>query len=345
METKRQGDLVWIDGVRGFSPGEYASSPHGCQARILEVVGDPLTYADLISYSGFAFRVGCHIQMCPSAGHPCCGYECTAGSDRALPWNVRGYQAPQDVPEPERAAFEEQARAAVVASVDRGIPVHYIAEEDGLIIGYGDGGKRWWCLHPYHEGGSQAFWHDEGTGFAGGFWPWELAVWERPKSEAERASDEELTLSALRQVVEMWETEQRGDYYVGRAAYERWIDWLRRVEAGTEADPKSGMQGNAWCFDVLVHSRRIAGQWLEAKADILDAGLAAGVRTAAHHYAQIPQVCMQGLDCPWSLALPPGKHAEWTGEMRQEQIRRLEAAFEHDRAAVASVAAALKATV
>jgi hypothetical protein len=37
MSTIRhEVDQVWIEGVAGFSPGEYASSAPGCQARRLE---------------------------------------------------------------------------------------------------------------------------------------------------------------------------------------------------------------------------------------------------------------------------------------------------------------------
>ena len=68
MEVKRTDERVWIDGVKGFSPGEHASSPHGCQARISQAVGESITYADLICYSGFAFRIGVHEKLCPSAG-------------------------------------------------------------------------------------------------------------------------------------------------------------------------------------------------------------------------------------------------------------------------------------
>ena len=36
MEVRRAKDRVHIEGIGGFSPGEYASSVHGAQARILQ---------------------------------------------------------------------------------------------------------------------------------------------------------------------------------------------------------------------------------------------------------------------------------------------------------------------
>ena len=46
---------------------------------------------------------------------------------------------------------------------------------------------------------------------------------------------------------------------------------------------------------------------------------------------------MKDLNCPWDLALGPNRFDGWTSELRQDQIARLEAAREHDRAAVAAI--------
>jgi hypothetical protein len=341
MNVKHTRDRTWIEGVQGFSPGEYASSVHGAQARILQALGESLSYDDLICYSGFAFRVGVHETFCPSAGHPCCGFMCVDGSNRALPWKTTFYDSlSRGEAKADRPAFEAEARAAVQASIDRGVPVHYGSEEDGLIIGYGDEGRRWLCVHPYYEGGKKAFWHDEVRGFAGGKWPWGIVVWTEPKRDAERVPQRDLTLAALRQAVEMWHTEKRGAYFCGEAAYAHWLKWLRAVEAGKVADPKAGLQGNGWCYDVLIHSRRIAGRWLNQASGEFTGESGKQLRVAAEHYAQIPNVCMKNLKCPWDLT--PG-FDDWTSQMRQQQIARLEAAREHDRAAVEAIAKALAA--
>jgi hypothetical protein len=343
MNVRRTDGRVWIEGVAGFSPGEYASSVHGCQARILQALGEPLTYDDLICYGGFAFRVSIHEGFCPSAGHPCCGVMCIEGSNRALPWRTAVYDAgPWRKEPPDRPVFEAEVRAAVKASIDRGVPVHYGSEEDGLIIGYGDGGRRWWCVHPYHEGGQKAFWYDEASGFAGGAkWPWGIVVWTGPKPQAERVPARELTLAALRQAVAMWHTEKRGAYFCGDVAYAHWLNWLREVEAGRVKDPDPGaVQGNGWCFDVLIHSRRIAGRWLDQAADSFTGESATQLRCAAEHYTQLAAACMQDLTCPWDLTPPKER---WTSQMRQQQIARLEAAREQDRAAIAAIAKALEA--
>jgi len=155
-------------------------------------------------------------------------------------------------------------------------------------------------------------------------------------------SGRDLTIAALRQTVEMWNTEKREAYFVGEAAYAHWLGWLRDVECGKVEDPKAGMQGNGWCLDVLVHSRRIAGSWLRQKANDFDGEAARELRAAADHYAQIAELCMMDLDCPWDLALGPNRFDEWTNELRQDQTARLEAARENDRAAVAAIEKALE---
>ena len=333
-----------IEGTTGFSASEYASSLHGSQARILQALAEDLRYDDLLCYSGFAFRIGIHQEMCPSAGHPCCGYMCLDGSNRALPWKVRLFEAlPWGDQRDDRAAFETEACSAIKESIDCGVPVHYGSEEDGLIIGYADDGRRWWCVHPYHQDGSEAFWHDEVEGFAGGKWPWGIVVWTEPKPEHERVSRRDLTVAALHQAMDMWSAEKHDAYFVGEAAYGHWLGWLGDVEGGQVVDPRAGMQGNGWCYDVLIHGRRIAGRWLRQKADDFDGETARQLRTAADHYTQIAESCLDELDCPWDLALPPDRLDDWTSDLRQSQIARLEAARAHDGAAIAAIAKALEA--
>ena len=123
---------VWIEGVEGFSPSECASSPHGCQARILQTLAQRMGYEDLVCYSGFAFRLGVHEQMCPSAGHPHCGFMCMDGSNRALPWKTRLFESfPWGEQKDDRAAFEAEACAAIKESIDRDMPVHYGGKGSG----------------------------------------------------------------------------------------------------------------------------------------------------------------------------------------------------------------------
>jgi hypothetical protein len=335
--------MTRIVGVEGFSPAEYASSVHGSQARILEIIGEPLSYDDLICYGGFAFRAAVSERMCPSAAHPCCGYQCVEGSSRAIPWEMDHYvHMPWDEWQDDAESFRRKVFRAVADSVDRGIPVHYGGEEDGLIVGYTDGGRKWRCVHPYHKWGGEEFWHHEAEGFAGGSWPWSVAVWREPKSPSALVPDRTLLKDALEQAVDMWTADAAMEQYLtGDSAYAFWLQWLEGVDTGGVEDPKAGMQGNGWCFDVLIHSRSIAGRWIRWKAE--DCGGDAGrhLRAAGDRYEEMVGLLSDGIQCAWSLALPPRKHDEWTPAMRLDQIRRLEGARRLDAEAVSSLRKAL----
>jgi hypothetical protein len=337
-------DKVWIDGVGGFGPAQFASSVHGAQSRICEAVGDSLTYEQLVCYGGLAFRVQVHETMCPSAGHPCCGFSCIENSNRALPWNTRFYDSfPWGPPKADRAAFEREVCDAIKQSIDRGVPVHYGSEEDGLIIGYADEGRRWWCVHPYHKRGGECFWHDQGESFAGGKWPWGISVWTEPKAANERPSARESTLAGLKQATEMWRTEKREAYFVGEAAYVHWLKWLEDVDAGRIADPKAGMQGNGWCFDMLIQCRRVAAAWLNEVSTSFDGDTRRALLSASELYQQVVRACTKDLANPWELAPGPGRADDWTSTMRQSQIERLEQARQHDAAATSAIEKALTA--
>ncbi|NUQ00077.1 MAG: hypothetical protein HUU35_09520, partial [Armatimonadetes bacterium] len=174
----------------------------------------------------------------------------------AIPWQREFIEgAPWSPAATNREAFEAAARAAVLENIERGLPVEYGSEENGLIVGASSDGQRWLCLHPYHKDGRERFWHDEVGGFAGGAWPWFIGLWREPKPAAARPSAEALRLGGLKQAVAMWSSERVGDYLVGEAAYDHWLTWLRGIEDGAVEDFSGGLQGNGWVYAVLHHSR------------------------------------------------------------------------------------------
>lgn len=255
----------------------------------------------------------------------------------SLPWD-------KEKQKEDRARFEAEVCAAVKQRIDRGIPVHYGGEEDGIIVGYADEGRRWWCYHPYDKWGAEPFWYDEAKGFAGGKWPWAVVLWQEPKPADELVPERELMIAALKQAVEMWKTEKREKaYFCGEAAYAHWLNWLRGVDSGEVKDPKAGMQGNGWYYNVLEHSRAIAGRWLKRRAESFTREARDHLLAAADHYSRITELCMEGLDEPWQLALSPDKLDRWTPDMRRTQIQRLEAARQQDREAIAEIEKGLAA--
>ena len=106
---------------------------------------------------------------------------------------------------------------------------------------------------------------------------------------------------------------RRVAYFVGEAAYAPWLGWLRDVESGGIDDHKAGMQGNGWCFEVLIQNRRIAGRWLKQKADDFQGEAGKHLRSAADRYAQIAELCAKDLNTSWDLTWPSARTASANG--------------------------------
>jgi hypothetical protein len=331
--VQREGDRVWLEGVKGWFVGDKESSPHAAQEAAMQAVGEATTYDDLVGVSGLAFRMQVHKDFCPSSPHPCCGFRCVARSTQALPWDVRffdffGKKA-------EDAAKVKEARQAVVESIERGVPVQYGSEEDGVIVGYQKGGEEWLCLHPYRDKGAKTF--DETK------WPWGIVVFTGPKEK--RPSRRELAVGALRQAIEMAKTERSGDYWVG---FKAWDVYLQKLEALDGADDKArqgAMLGNAWIYECLAQYRGVAACYLRGVADEFPPEAAKHLRRAAELYARMSDEVLRDKEhcvvtiAPYPWALKEGK--TWTSEMRREQLRRLRAALPLEREAIQEIEAAL----
>jgi len=202
--VRRNGDRVWLEGVRGWFVGDRESSVHAAAAAVMEALGEETSYEYLLGVSGLAFRMQVSKEgLCPSSPHSFCGYPCHARSSQALPWQLQILSAEAD-----DADRVQEARQAVVESIDRGIPAQYGSEEDGIIVGYCKGGAEWICFHPMREGGTQTFVETN--------WPWGILIFVEPKQEM--PSRRELAIGALEQAVVMSQAKEAEGYHVGFAA-------------------------------------------------------------------------------------------------------------------------------
>jgi len=72
--VKREGDRVWIEGVKGWSIPEMPSSVHGAQTTVMNTIGEKVDYEELVGASGLAFRLQVSKEgICPSSPHAYCG--------------------------------------------------------------------------------------------------------------------------------------------------------------------------------------------------------------------------------------------------------------------------------
>jgi hypothetical protein len=329
--VRREDDRVWLKGVSGWFVGDRESSVHAAEAAVMEAVGEDVAYEYMLGVSGLAFRTQVSMDgLCPSSPHSFCGYQCHARSSKALPWKLKIFEA-----KPEDAEGVAKARQAVVESIERGVPVQYGSEEDGIIVGYQKGGEEWICFHPMREGGTKTF--VETT------WPWGIAVFTEPKKEM--PSRRELARGALEQAVEMAKTEKAEGYHVGLAAWDAYLERLRVLQEADEETRKGDMLGNSWIYECLAQYRGAAAQYLRDVAGEFESQAADHLLKAADLYERMSNEVLRDKEhcvvtiapLPWAL-----KEGEtWTNKMRQDQIARLEAALPLEREALKEIESAL----
>jgi hypothetical protein len=332
--VRRNGDRVWLEGVRGWFVGDRESSVHAAAAAVMEALGEETSYEYLVGVSGLAFRMQVSKEgLCPSSPHSFCGYPCHARSSQALPWQLQILSAEAD-----DADRVQEARQAVVESIDRGIPAQYGSEEDGIIVGYCKGGAEWICFHPMRDGGTQTFLETD--------WPWGIALYTGRKDEL--LDRRELALGALEQAVVMAATDEAEGYYLGETA---WADYLHKLSAlqGADEEARQGaMVGNSWIYECLAQYRGAAAYYLRDIAGEFAPKAASHLLRAADLYEEMADRVLRdeahGLlsiaPLPWTL----GEGGTWTNEMREDQIARLQAALPLERQAIRELERALGAT-
>lgn len=327
----RDGKRVWIDGVTGWAPWERQSSVHAAQETVMRAVGEETSYESLLGVSGLAFRMQLSQEgLCPSSPHPACGFACVDRSIEALPWQVRSLRCgPADVD------TIREARRAVVESIERGVPVQYGNEEDGVIVGYQNEGEEWICYHPLRG---------DGNSFVEAQWPWGVVLFTARKETP--ADPRALATGALRQAVAMAEAGEAAQYFVG---FRAWTEYMARLRALENADEESLVPvslGNAWIYECLVRYRASAAGYLQVIAGEFDSQAAEHLRRAAELYHKISAVVLSDPDtAPRALAPYPWMlraGARWDSETRRNQVDRLERSLVLEREAIHEIRAALE---
>jgi hypothetical protein len=313
-----------------------ANSVMGALAAAMRSLGEDVSYEYLMGLSGSAFRLQFHEEWCPSSPHPFCGVETFQGAVNALPYNLVRHEVKKDDP-----AAVKKIRAAVKASIDRGMPVLYGSEEEGLIVGYQKGDEEWLCVHPYR--------FQEGR-FVEAKLPWEVRILSGKRTPPSRLTSLRESLAGA---VKLAETkDSAGKYACGFNAWEQWIQGLRDnklFEKANAATLRGMMQGNFWIYESLVDARTAAAAYLRQAAKEFEGQIG---RKSAEHLLRVAGAYAEMVEkvltrkCPLEIAPPPPdakSDPNWTKEMRAEEAAILEKALELERRAVAEIQAALAA--
>jgi hypothetical protein len=275
--------------------------------------------------------------LCGSSPHATCGVDCAKAALEMLPWKSQIFDGTGNADE----ARKQAARQAIVASIDRGIPVQYGSEEDGLIVGYQKNGAEWIALNPMRDWGQKTFVDNQQQ------WPWGIRVYtERKASAPDRRKQ---AVESLRKAVQMANTAEDPEkaYYVG---FRAWDFFIRTVEALDQADEKArgdAMMGNSWIYECLASYRMTAATYLRQVAEEFPSPAAKHLKRAADLYERMSKEVLQDKDhdvmriapVPWLLK--PGE--TWSSAMRKDEVRRLKEALPLERQAIGEIEQALGA--
>jgi len=302
----------------------------GALTVALRALGEDITYEYLMGVSGAAFKFHFHLpQWCPSSADATCGFDCTQPALEALGYSYRSLFAEAGSPE------AEQLRAAVVESIDRGTPVVAIdlieVPDWGVITGYRGSGSEFLCRTYYDESAEYSLAKKQ---------PWGLVIID---AKGERPARRDSVANSLQIAVGLAHTESFGDYASGFAAFERWIADLENESLFTQSEASSGYTRelvNAWVFYSLLHSRRVAADYLRFAAGEFEPAIGEHLTNAADIYEEMVQVLEEGRQfAPFAWELEEG--ATWNADMRHAEAGILRHALERERSAVNELTEAL----
>ena len=312
----------------------------GATEAALSVTEHPYSYAEIMGYSGLAFRFRWAPRdegWCPSV--PVGEFpEERAAVSWATGWQFNDI----DIMEFEDNPHMERFAADMVASIDAGFPIVGYGPDLNCAVAFGyenDGESFLW----YHFFGG-----DEPTILPAtktGPWIWILQEFTEPPSRHKQL------LAALKIAVRNWHRQPDRDrepnnypYLWGEIAFTAWAADVRDAMTFDEEQHGPLFFANWWCFEILVDARNSAAVFLREYADAADDNEAAEhLRKAADLYEQEGRLLgafygtKDGFIGPWSGM----GFEDWTDEVRQREVATIAAAHELEIQAIVEIEAAL----
>ncbi|MFC1452262.1 hypothetical protein ACFLSJ_02835 [Verrucomicrobiota bacterium] len=284
---------------------------------VLQAVGQDITFEEVMGVSGAAFKLHIGERWCPSSG--CFEFDDGIAALFGLKRQVI------EMNEEKHPDARERMRKAVVASIDRGIPVPYCDGEHSLLVGYRDGGAVFVCS-PYGRTGK----YTEFTtprGMLGDAWYFDIltATGEQPDWQA-------LRMASLKHAVEQAKTQEE---YSGFNAYQSWANTLRDPPA-----EKLNLHAYYYIYSILISSRNAAAKYLKIIAPSYDEQAKEHLLAASDRYDAARERLWNSRTCitdKWE-----GWDSKWTPENRQKIAAVLDACLADERVAVAEIEKALE---
>jgi hypothetical protein len=323
---KREGGRVWLDLDEYYPPPkQHPNTVFKSLAIAFQACGAATTYVDLMGVSAAAFRLQVGGYLCPSSPHPALGFSCVTLARQAL-----GYELIQYEWDWRNRRLVKDAKHAVVQSIEGGRPAITIDEEEGLAVGYVEGGEQLLVRDPYSCRG------DAPEELAPDWPGWGMATISKLPTTATR----DAVIESLRTATMLATTSELLDksYASGFAAYDRWVAALQEPTFVDSADtsPEAVVLGNAHIYYCLVDARQCAADYLRNTATRLLSEIAEPLQDIAEVYDRIGYVLDEGWEhVPWPWQLKT--LSDWSVERRCSQATVLNSALELEREAVAQL--------
>ena len=323
-----------IDGVPSMSWGAGKSCTFaGALEAAMAVTKHPYSYADLMGWSGLAFRVRWHHESKDRRWD----HRCAIGEmdeEIGLVQQATGWTIRDKIP-PEAEDISDALRA-----INSGRPVvcHSDVFDMAVLYGYSDGGKQL-VLRDYRKGRE----------------PLELSPDKLRglllflEDHADGLSPRDALSQALRIAVRNWRrnvTHADGfDCIYGDAAMARWIDDLSLAETFSDSVPPGLFSVNGFAFRTLVDARETAAAFLRNSATLVDGAGRGHIEQAAEIYARQSEMLAPAFASnEIFLDHCTSGVSAWTTDTRRREQEILRESRSLDNAAIAEIDKVLAAT-
>lgn len=309
----RTGEATRIQGVPALAwGGKRDNTFAGALAAALSITKRPVSYEDLMGFSGLAFRVRWHAQFCPSSPVGEMPEEIEA-IEKVTGWKIQvDVQLGQK--NPDMAAFLPK----IIASLDAGWPV-LAYDKDlnvGVIVGYTGAEKTLLTLN-YGQGQAPRRINIAKLGA--------MQLYPRPTSEP--MDEKQATLAALRIAATNWHrgvTNPKGvpqSYAYGKSAMDAWGEALKTVDRLPQKERDALLFLTWWNFQQLVDARTAAAAFCKKHAAVFNGETRKIIERAAGIYAKERDLLDQSFTAkdtflgPWTGKKPE----DWTAAVRDHE--------------------------
>lgn len=318
LSVQKKDNKVWIDLDPFYPPKhQHPNTVFKSTTIVLNAMGSEVTYEQLMGISSAAFRIQLHEEWCPSSPHPDCGYNCTDVMIKALKLDTISHTYTYTKNKPDTILNE------ILISIEKGMPVIASSYETGLVVGYTKRNRELKLLYrePYSNIGDKPA--------ALKIVPASYTIFNDipPKPAIQ------FYIDSLQRVVQLSDHPITNKYYLGFAAYEKWISELldeSKIKRLSQNGLPELSNQNAHIYYSLLDARQCATGYLKFVIEILGRKFQTPLSKAAEYYIQIAEILQKGMEMivwDWEFA----KGAKWTEMMRKDQANILKDALAIER--------------